>query len=74
MKKRGRSQVAGERKRKSEQQATTVLRVESSYPVRRAHQSQREAKDASARYHKNTYSIIFQNKSFLFKQKANVYF
>lgn len=49
MKRRGRSQVARERKKRSEQWATTVLRVESSYRARRAHQSQKEAKDASAR-------------------------
>lgn len=50
MKKRGKgSQVVEGKKRRSELQATTALRVESSYPVRRAHQSQTKAKDGSAR-------------------------
>lgn len=48
-KRRKRSQVVGRRKRRNEQQATTALRVESSYPVKRAHQSQKEGRDGSAR-------------------------
>ncbi len=50
MKKRGKgSQVVVGKKRRSELQATTALRVESSYPVKRAHQSQTKARDGSAR-------------------------
>lgn len=50
MKKRRKgSQVVGGRKRRSEQQATTALKAESSYPVKRAHQSQKKARDGSAR-------------------------
>lgn len=50
MKKRRKgSQVVGGRKRRNEQQATTALKVESSYPVKRAHQSQKKARDGSAR-------------------------
>lgn len=49
------SQVVVRKKRRSELQATTALRVESSYPVRRAHQRQTKARDGSARYHTITH-------------------
>lgn len=43
------SQVVVGKKRRSELQAMTALRVESSYPVRRAHQSQTKERGGSAR-------------------------